>query len=127
LLTVLGFLLGSLGTAQALEISIRTPENGDIVAQREVVFGLVSDPATVWVVVKPMEDNRYWVQPSTNMRNNGKWWVLAHFGQAISEHSGKSFQVRACANPIAGLSEGLIFYTWPQCVAWSNIVTVTRK
>jgi hypothetical protein len=72
LLTALGTLIGSFSTAQAIEVSIVTPENGGIVKQSEVVAGYVSLNTTVWVVIHPLEDNRYWVQPSTDVSNSGK-------------------------------------------------------
>lgn len=130
MVVVIGTLLGSASAAQAVDVSITTPKNGDIVSWRETVAGRVSDPAAeVWVVIHPFSngETRYWVQPRTTVKRNGRWSVLAYFANASSFYSGLKFRVRACAGPKVPLSEGQIFYTWPPCAKWSRVVVVERE
>jgi hypothetical protein len=127
-LAAFGMLLGSVSTAQALQVSITAPQRGDIVLHRDIVAGRVSSRAPVWVVIHPLApgERRYWVQPRTTVRRNGLWRVLAYFAEPSPVYQGLRLQVRACARPRIPLSEGQIFYGWPPCSAGSRIVVVTR-
>jgi hypothetical protein len=111
-----------------LKVEITAPPDKASVLQRPIVEGRVSDPsATVWVVVHPLEVSDYWVQPRVTVRANGSWKVQIHIGRPGSVDVGKTFEIRAVANPESNLSEGKILPNWPKARAISDVIEVTRK
>ena len=113
--------------AEQLTISLTAPKKGVGVTHRHEVSGKVSDSkADVWVVVRPVEQSDFWVQPPVTVDNDGTWKVTVYFGEAGSAHVGKRFEVRAFANPTGKISEGKSAQ-WPKAAARSNVVEVVRK
>ena len=125
-LVVLGLLLYSMHCS-AIDITISSLTDGQFVDQRQDVSGSVSDPnATVVVIVHPVADSEFWVQPPIAVRNNGQWKVKAHFGR-LGLDQGAEYEVRAFANPSPALKEGK-YGTWPEAAtARSDIVEVKRR
>jgi hypothetical protein len=110
------------------KLLIDAPCDGAKVAQRHFVQGVVTDAkAQVWVIVHPMETSDYWAQPNVTVRDGGKWKVLAYFGEPGAQHSGKSFEVRAVANPKLPLKEGQMLAKWPEAESTSQTIEVVRE
>lgn len=125
LLSFLSFL--DVGAQNQLSVSIQSPRSGDIVEARHWVIGRVSNPnADVWVVVRPMAPQDFWVQPPVAPGEDGTWKVLVYFGEAGSRHSGTQFEVRAFANPVGRISVGRT-NQWPRAAARSHVVEVIRR
>jgi hypothetical protein len=119
--------VSGVNAAEQLTISITAPKKGVEVNHRYEVSGKVSDSkADVWVVVRPMEQSDFWVQPPVTVDNDGTWKVTVYFGEAGLAHVGKRFEVRAFANPTGKISEGKTAQ-WPKASAQSNVVEVVRK
>ncbi len=129
------FLISSLvlalwvGCAQAqLKVEITAPADKASAPLRPIVEGKVSDPsATIWVVVHPLEDSDYWVQPLVRVRANGSWKVQIHMGRPGSLDVGKIFEIRAVVNPEGELVEGKVLPNWPKARALSDVIEVTRR
>jgi hypothetical protein len=109
-------------------IAIILPTNSSSVSERPIVEGTVSSSkAIVWVIVHPLEVSDYWVQPLASVQGKDSWRTQIHVGRPGDADVGKLFEIRAVANPKAVLREGLVLNQWPEAVAVSNAVTVTRK
>lgn len=113
-------------TRVLLEIS--TPINGESAEWRTRVTGRVSKPsAEVWVVVRPLETRDFWVQPKTTLQANGEWETMIYLGGKGRSHIGKVFDLRAIANPVDSLQEGLVFPGWPRAEMKSDVIRVARR
>jgi hypothetical protein len=111
-----------------LKVEITAPVDKASVPQRPIVEGRASDPsATVWVVVHPLEVSDYWVQPRVTVRANGSWKVQINIGRPGSLDVGKTFEIRAVANPASELAEGKVQADWPKASAISDVIEVTRR
>jgi hypothetical protein len=111
-----------------LKIVITAPCNETKVAQRHFVEGVVSDSnAQVLVVIHPMENADYWVQPNVTVRDKGKWKVLSYFGEPGAQHSGKHYEVQSFVNPKDTLREGQLLSGWPQAESKSQPIEVIRE
>jgi hypothetical protein len=114
--------------SQTLSVELIAPTEASQVDERPIVEGLVSDPKSeVWVIVHPLEVSDYWVQPRATVRQGGKWKVKIYIGRPGVADVGKSFEIRAVANPLANIKEGDILDNWPQADAISDVVEVTRR
>jgi len=78
------------------------------------------------VVIHPMLLNTYYVQPKINVNSDGKWGVMAYFGET-STQIGTPFEVFAVANPKDELFEGMQFTDLPKAEAVSDYVRVYRR
>ena len=111
----------------AAPLTITMPENGARVPHRPVVEGRVHDPkADICVVIHPIGNRRYWVQPAVNVTRAGRWKVQVFVGSAGDADVDASFEVRAFANPTLRLKEGETLESWPQAQWSSDIVEVRR-
>jgi hypothetical protein len=125
-LSLLSFWKSSM--AEPLKVEITSPSSQSSVPQRPIVEGLVSDPAAnVWVVVHPLEVSDYWVQPLATVGTKGSWKAQIHIGRPGDLDVGKTFEIRAVANPKKNLQEGMILPGWPEAGAISDVVEVTRR
>lgn len=87
----------------------------------------MKDPkAEVWLVVHPLSNPGYWVQPRVTVRANGDWKVQVYIGNPGRQDEGCYYEVRALANSRTSLSEGLILSDWPSADSVSDIVEVLR-
>jgi len=113
--------------AAGMTIELTDPVDGAEVPERPIISGKVSDPkATVWVVVHPMEVSDRWVQPAVTVRRDGTWKVQVYIGRPGNLDVGKSFVVRAIANPKMDLREGMVIPNWPESAAQSDVVEWKR-
>lgn len=110
-----------------LQVTIGSPAEGSTVATHQQVSGVVSDwRAQVWVVVHPLETADCWVQSQAVVEQGGAWSASAQFGEAVPEHSGKPYEIRALANPRSRLSPGMV-RCWPAAGASSKPLRVRRR
>jgi hypothetical protein len=111
------------------KIVLTAPCDGDRVAQRNFVEGVLSDTnAEVAVVIHPMGASDFWVQPNVTVRDGGRWRVLCYFGEPGPQHSGKHFEVMAIVmNGKGQLQEGQLFHNWPQGQSKSQVIEVVRE
>lgn len=123
---VFGLLLYSMHCS-AIDITISSPTDGQLVDQRQEISGSVSDPnATVVVIVHPVADSTFWVQPPIAVRNSGLWKVKAQFGR-LGLDQGAEYEIRAFANPSPALQQGS-HGTWPAAAtSRSDIIEVKRR
>ena len=78
-----------------VDVTITDPEDEAIVTQRYAVKGTVSDPtARIYVLVRPMDRNDYYVQPIPVIKEDNSWEVLAGFG---TEELGLGIRYQAIA------------------------------
>ncbi len=116
------------GKDASLSLEIIDPANGQSTEWRTKVTGKVSKPlAEVWVVVRPLETRDFWVQPKTTVQTNGEWEAMIYLGGKGKSHIGKVFDIRAIANPVDTLKEGLVFPGWPRAEAKSDLIRVARR
>lgn len=116
--------------ASELTIRITSPHNYAQVDCRTSIEGLVTDRyayARVWVIVHPMDESCYWVQPSVNVREDGTWKVRVYIGRQSIADVGKHFEVVAVANPESELHEGMILDQFPIAQRMSQVVEITRQ
>lgn len=111
-----------------VSLEIINPINGGLGEWRTKVTGTVSKPfSEVWVVVRPLETPDFWVQPKPTIKANGTWETLIYLGSDGPSHAGKAFELRAIANPIDSLKEGLVLPGWPRAEGKSDVINVTRR
>ena len=107
---------------------ISNPINGESAEWRTKVTVKASKPfAEVWVVVRPLETRDFWVQPKTTLQANGEWETMIYLGGKGTSHIGKVFDLRAIANPVDSLQEGLVFPGWPRADMKSDVIRVARR
>ena len=79
-------------------ISIISPTDGSHVCMKTLVSGTIFAPSVqVFVLIHPMTNDRFWVQPVSNMRPDGKWESYCHFGES-KEGIGQPFEIIAIAS-----------------------------
>lgn len=111
-----------------VSLEIISPKNSDLGEWRTKVTGTVSKPFTeVWVVVRPLETQNFWVQPKPTIKANGTWETFIYLGSDGPSHVGKAFELRAIANPIDSLKEGLVFPGWPRAEGKSDVIRLARR
>ena len=103
------------------------PQDGSQVEHRPYVTGTISDTTVqeVWVVVRPIEGDGYWVQPQAILRTDGAWMSRPFIGLADTP-SGASFKLRAFVRPMSGVKSGDRLDDWPEAELVSNQVIVKR-
>ncbi len=111
-----------------VSLEISAPVNGGLGEWRTKVVGTISQPSSeVWVVVRPLETRDFWVQPKPTVHANGEWETFIYLGSNGTAHIGKVFDLRAIANPVDSLEEGLVLPGWPRAESKSNIVRIARR
>jgi hypothetical protein len=102
------------------------PRNGQLVGVRTEVRGTAPDSdAPVVVVVRAVEDSRFWLQPAAVAASDGSWSVTAYLGEENTPR-GTQFEIRAFRDPVVLPAAGEI-QDWPRAAAISNGVRVERR
>jgi hypothetical protein len=106
---------------------ILEPADGAQVAYRPNIVGTVSDKAVpeVWVVVRAVGMEGYWVQPPAAVDPNGVWVCQPYIGEESSA-AGTGFEVMAFAKPAVPLAAGTQLDNWPAAGMKSKLLTVSR-
>lgn len=129
LLCVVAFFSAVCAVGTEAVLSISSPADGSDVPEIINVSGTinVSAPASVYVVVHPVNTGDYWVQQQGSVSNNGTWRVNSvHFGQG-QIGVGEVYEIRAFINPESPLRSGQVLKEWPAAQAQSGTVAVTRR
>jgi hypothetical protein len=119
-----------------IQITITEPQDGsNINGPRHMVKGIVKDhpDAGVYVVVRPLVPQNYWVQDSPTIDSQGSWQVNAYFGD-LNVGVNEDYEIIALAtdeNFLVTLMTGSFLTTGqtksiPVNMNRSNIVTVRR-
>lgn len=134
-LLTLGLIALVIDRGKSVHVQIEAPKNRAIVAQRELVQGTVSTQrATIYVLIRPLSGDEWWIQNIPAIGDDGRWQVAAHFGTETLG-AGESFEILAVAASdsrlIRGLQEsslapGQRIKTLSNHLARSNIITVQR-
>lgn len=112
--------------AAPLHVEITDPATGDAVEWRPIVRGTVSEAnAEIWVVIHPQGVSGFWVQPPVTV-DGDSWSVQVYVGHKEGLDRGKTFEIRAYANPREELHEGERD-SWPTAEAVTKVVEVTRQ
>jgi len=106
---------------------ILEPADGATVAYRPNIVGTISDKTVteVWVVVRAVGMDGYWIQPAGRVDPNGLWVSQAYVGEERTV-PGIKFEVQAFAKPTAPLSAGTELPGWPAASMKSKLITITR-
>lgn len=108
------------------KVSIDWPAQGSRVSQQEFVRGRVNAACkNITIIVHPIGNAGYWIQPPVSVREDGSWTGLAFVGSP--DESGGLFEIAAFAGNGDLFRRGEILGAWPRAVAKSNIVEVQRK
>jgi len=110
-------------------IRITEPAGDSVVSHRTIIRGTVKVAQVkpvVWVVVRPMRGNAYWVQPRVDVDSDGKWSVEAYIGRDEQSNKGEHFKIMALANPHKELHEQDKLQDWPEAELQSKIVEVAK-
>jgi hypothetical protein len=108
-------------------LTILRPRNGDAVPHRPIVEGMIRDlESEVWLIVHPLGNPGYWVQPKVETRSDGTWRAQIFIGRSGIEDIGAYYEVCAVANPKANLKEGDILDTWPQADYRTDVIELLR-
>jgi hypothetical protein len=103
-----------------------TPQDGQAVDVRTEVRGTAPDSAApVVVVVRAVQESRFWVQPAAALASDGSWSVTAYLGEENTP-TGTEFEIRAFRDPAVLPAPGEI-QDWPRAAAISNGVRVERR
>lgn len=134
-LLTLGLTAWVIHWGKSVHVQIVAPKNRAIVGQRGLVQGTVSTQrATVYVLIRPLSGDEWWIQNIPAVGDDGQWQVAAHFGTETLG-AGESYEILAVAASnsrlIRGLQEsslapGQRIKTLSNNLARSNIVTVQR-
>lgn len=113
---------------QASGLVIERPANGKTVPMIAVVEGRVSNATTVWIVVRDIRSDTYYVQHPITVEDDGTWRGAIHIGGTNKAHIGALVQIRAFVNPsrMMKLSDEDILYLWPEAELSSAAVAVVR-
>ena len=140
LLTALLILVGFAVYTAAIQLrSVPPPSNlvvdrpypKQIVSRRPLVQGTVSNADTVWIVVRAVGWDRYYVQPPIRVEENGTWRGQVYVGSANKGSVGLTFQIRAFVDPEEKFKvledyERYVFNDWPSAGLASNVIEVIR-
>src|SRR6185436_15524139 len=112
-------------------IAITNIHNKDTVCERPMVEIKTNDKriTVVKIVVHDLLNDVYWVQPKVDRVENTNDWrpsPLPYIGRPGMD-GGKSFEIRAIANPSPELHEGDTSRVWPAGLLRSAIVLVIRS
>ena len=107
------------------------PYTKQTVSRRPVVEGKVSNADTVWIVVRPVGLNEYYMQPPVRVDYDGTWRSQIYVGTIGKENIGSAFHVRAFVNPAGAFKvleeyERDVFNRWPDAELSTDIVEVVR-
>lgn len=119
---------GELDSRETISIDCPDRVQTDCMVQPfQTLTGKISkSDAKVWVIVHPVESPVFWVQPQASVMGK-KWTGQARFGEAISAHNYKQYEVKAIANPAETLQEGMQKNSWPEAEFSSEALLVKRK
>jgi hypothetical protein len=105
---------------------LRITEVSKVASMRYLVRGTGAEPYTpVWVVVHPIDQPGYWIQPPAQMESSEEWRALIYLGEP-STPKGKRFVIRAFANPTQPLKPGMQLHDWPEAQSTSEPELVIR-
>lgn len=128
LLLPLTFLLPMNNKACGANLVILEPVDGTSVGWRPVVRGSVSGAKKVWVIVRAVDNSRFYVQPRPSIRlKDGRWTTIVYIGKSTDTATNRDFEIMAVGDPTEKLSEGLELEDWPSGAVTSNIVRVVRN
>ena len=107
-------------------LSIVRPRQDDTVTRRPVVEGRVGDlNSDVWVVVHPIGNVNFWVQPKPIIKRDGTWKTQVYVGREGLDF-GSYYEICAVLNPKPGLKEGDVLDDWPAGDYLTDAVEVLR-
>lgn len=110
------------------EVMITEPQNKAEVPEKAVIKGTVSDPsAKVWLIVRPLATEDYWVQGQATVNADGTWQATANVGRPGSVDVGEWFQIAAVANPKKDIKAGDVLGWWPRSKWRSKPIRIKRK
>ncbi len=120
-----------------IQVEILAPQDGvRIDSYRYLVKGTVSDPnARVYVVVRPLRPQDYWIQEQPTVDAKGNWQANAYFGEPPpGPGAGEDYEIIALAtneNSVVTCMTGNCLQVGktkdiPRNTNRSNLVTVTR-
>ena len=110
------------------QIRITSPVDKSKVPHSLYVEGEVSHSnGPVWVIVHPMANPKFWVEPKAANKQKGTWTAQAYIGRTGDADIGYHYELMAVTEPMETLSEGMTLARWPKAKAMSEIVTVERK
>jgi hypothetical protein len=105
---------------------LRITEVSKVASMSYVVRGTGAKSYTpVWVVVHPIDQPGYWIQPPAQMESSEEWRALIYLGEP-STPKGKRFVIRAFANPTQPLKPGMQLHDWPEAQSTSEPKLVIR-
>ncbi len=112
--------------SQSSRFAIVNPTNGSPVRAISAVGGVIHDSsAKVWIVVHTVGTSNYFVEGPASVKSNGEWSCNVSFGRAGTD-SGKTFEIRAFANPSEELHSDRTLNKWPSADYSTSPVTVNR-
>ena len=117
--------------APASGLIINHPYQSQLVPRQPIVEGKVSNADTVWVVVRPIGWDRYYVQPPIKVNDDGTWKGKIYIGSAGKESIGTTFHIRAFVDPdqaykVLDEYEKYVFAAWPDARLSTKEVEVVR-
>ncbi|MFC2104787.1 hypothetical protein ACFLS4_05500 [Bacteroidota bacterium] len=108
-------------------LSITNPLDGTNVNWRPTIEGKITNiNKNIFLIVRPLSNNSYWVQPSVSISRDGEWKGTVYIGRA-NKDIGEEFEVMAIANPEVELKIGDVFDNWPKSEWNSQIIKLIRK
>jgi hypothetical protein len=110
---------------------INHPYQSQLVPRQPIIEGRVSNADTVWVVVRPVGWNRYYVQPPIKVNDDGTWKGKIYIGSAGKESIGATFHIRAFVDPAGPYKvledyERDVFAAWPDAQLSTEEIEVVR-
>ena len=107
------------------------PYTRQTVSRRPVVEGNVSNADTVWIVVRPVGSDEYYIQPPIKVEYDGTWRSQIYVGTVGKDNIGSAFQIRAFVNPAGAFKvleeyERHVFNGWPEAELSTGIVEIVR-
>ena len=112
----------------AKKLHIATPQDLSTVPERPFIAGTIDDAnSSVWVIVHPMGDRNYWVQPNVSVKEDLTWNAQIYIGRPGTIDLDKHFEIMAIANPETALHEGIKLDGWPKGQWKSQVIEVIRK
>lgn len=108
-------------------LSITNPLDGTKVNWRPAIEGKITNVnKNIYLIVHPLGENSYWVQPNVSISRDGNWKGIVYLGRAKKDIA-KEFEVIAVANPEVDLKIGDVFDNWPKSEWNSQIIKLIRE
>jgi len=119
--------LTAVSAKESSQVVITAPLDDSVVDVIETISGYVTNKnASVLVIIQPLETQDCWAQKPVIVSNDGTWRASVQFGENTSAHSGKSYEVRAFANPYTAIDPGKTV-CWPEADAISHPLYLKRQ